>query len=374
MMILGSLTLLPALLGWVGTRIDNTSRAALIAVGIAVVGAIVGFFTGQAALYLAGFVAGDRLLRRSASPSSRCASSSRTAPSAPRSSASGTAGAASSSTGRGRACSAPPACCSCWRSRCSRSASASATTATCPRTRPSAGPTTCSPRASGPGTNGPLFITVEGDAATDQAAARRSSSQTIAGTEDVATAFPAADQRRAWRSSSSTRTSAPQDAETTDARRHAARRRDPGDRRRRQGRRPHGRVRRLRQLPRRAHAAADRRRAAAQLPPADGRVPQPPRAAQGGGHEPAVDRRRLRHPRRHLPVGLGHGADRRRPGRADRGLGADVPVRHRVRPVDGLRGVPALPHQGGVRPHRRTTPPPSPTAWPPRPGSSPPPR
>ena len=32
------------------------------------------------------------------------------------------------------------------------------------------------------------------------------------------------------------------------------------------------------------------------------------------------------------------------------------------------------PDQGGVRPHRATTPPPSPTAWPPRPGSSPPPR
>ena len=39
MMILGSLTLLPALLGWVGTRIDNTTRAALIAVALAVVGA-----------------------------------------------------------------------------------------------------------------------------------------------------------------------------------------------------------------------------------------------------------------------------------------------------------------------------------------------
>ena len=41
MMMLGSLTLLPALLGWVGTRIDNTTRAALIAVGLAVVGALV---------------------------------------------------------------------------------------------------------------------------------------------------------------------------------------------------------------------------------------------------------------------------------------------------------------------------------------------
>ena len=64
---------------------------------------------------------------------------------------------------------------------------------------------------------------------------------------------------------------------------------------------------RLRRLPRRTPAAAHRRRAAAQLPAADGRVPQPARAAQGGDHEPAVDRRRLRHHRRHLPVGLGHG-------------------------------------------------------------------
>ena len=54
MMIIGSLTLLPALLGWVGTRIDNTSRAALIAVGIAVVFSLVGFFAGAPGLYLAG--------------------------------------------------------------------------------------------------------------------------------------------------------------------------------------------------------------------------------------------------------------------------------------------------------------------------------
>ncbi len=37
----------------------------------------------------------------------------------------------------------------------------------------------------------------------------------------------------------------------------------------------------------------------------------------------------------------------------DRRLDPDVPVRHRVRPVDGLRGVPPLAHQGGVRPHVR---------------------
>ena len=38
MMIVGSLTLLPALLGWIGPRIENTSRAALIAVGLALIG------------------------------------------------------------------------------------------------------------------------------------------------------------------------------------------------------------------------------------------------------------------------------------------------------------------------------------------------
>ena len=55
LMILGSLTLLPALLGLVGKRIDNTSRAALIAVAIAVVGAIIGFVADQSAAYLIGF-------------------------------------------------------------------------------------------------------------------------------------------------------------------------------------------------------------------------------------------------------------------------------------------------------------------------------
>jgi RND superfamily putative drug exporter len=56
MMMIGSLTLLPALLGWVGHRIDHTSWAALAAVGIAVVGAIVGVTTGQSAVFLGGFV------------------------------------------------------------------------------------------------------------------------------------------------------------------------------------------------------------------------------------------------------------------------------------------------------------------------------
>jgi RND superfamily putative drug exporter len=42
----------------------------------------------------------------------------------------------------------------------------------------------------------------------------------------------------------------------------------------------------------------------------------------------------------------------RRPGRADRGLRAGDDLRHRVRPVDGLRGVPDLADPRGVAAHR----------------------
>ena len=40
-------------------------------------------------------------------------------------------------------------------------------------------------------------------------------------------------------------------------------------------------------------------------------------------------------------------------GRTDRAVHPDDAVRHRLRPLDGLRGLPALPHQGGVAAHRR---------------------
>ena len=60
----------------------------------------------------------------------------------------------------------------------------------------------------------------------------------------------------------------------------------------------------------------------------------------------------VRRDRRGVPVGMAERRVRRRQARADRGVGADDAVRDRVRPLDGLRGVPPLPHQGGVRPHR----------------------
>jgi putative drug exporter of the RND superfamily len=57
MMMLGSLTLLPALLGWIGTRIDHTSRAALGAVALGVVGAFFGLVTKQEGIFIFGMLA-----------------------------------------------------------------------------------------------------------------------------------------------------------------------------------------------------------------------------------------------------------------------------------------------------------------------------
>ncbi len=51
-----SLTLLPALLGWVGTRIDRTTWAALVAVALIVVAAIVGIVAGASGIFLGGLL------------------------------------------------------------------------------------------------------------------------------------------------------------------------------------------------------------------------------------------------------------------------------------------------------------------------------
>jgi putative drug exporter of the RND superfamily len=57
MMMLGSLTLLPALLGWIGTRIDHTTRAALGAVALGVIGAFFGVVTKQEGIFIFGMLA-----------------------------------------------------------------------------------------------------------------------------------------------------------------------------------------------------------------------------------------------------------------------------------------------------------------------------
>ena len=56
-----------------------------------------------------------------------------------------------------------------------------------------------------------------------------------------------------------------------------------------------------------------------------------------------------------VPVGLGQVAARHRD-RAHRAVHADDAVRHPLRPLDGLRGLPPVPGEGGVRPHPRQRP------------------
>ena len=377
LMVIASLTLLPALLGWVGARIDNTTRAALIAgrPSLVVDDLRRRRLLGARRHAASAVRAGDRC---SSSPASlfkgaSCASSSPTAPRSPPSSASGTAGAASSSTARGRTSSSASCillCCS--PSRCSRSASASATTATTHEDQTVRRAYDLLAEGFGPGTNGPLLRHRPGrhrivDPSSAQAVRRRRCNRPI-----PASPSPPCRRRRPTTSRSSSCT-----------------------RRRRRRTRPrptlvHDLAFDIPSIT--ADTGVDAKVGGLTAGSSDfaaylaGRMPlligvvlllsfillmavfrSLARAAQGGGHEPAVDRRGLRHARRHLPVGLGHGLDRRRQGGTDRGLGPDVPVRHRVRPVDGLRGVPPLADQGGVRPHgargHPTTAPPSPTAW-----------
>ena len=94
-------------------------------------------------------------------------------------------------------------------------------------------------------------------------------------------------------------------------------------------------------------------RAGAQLPRPDGDAALAAAAAEGGPDEPALDRRRVRRPRRRLPVGLVRQPARlRKPGRARHDQRA-ADLRDRLRPLDGLRGLPHVAHPRALRRPRR---------------------
>ena len=229
------------------------------------------------------------------------------------------------------------------------------------------------PKASVPGFNGPLSLATEVPPGTDPAALQAitdaiGADSGVAFVSDPITNDDTDAHRRAVAGRPDDRPARRRD---DGPRQPAARRRAPrrhrGHRPRRRRRRKRRRRRRLHRLPVRAAALLLRRGARAVVPAADGRVPLAAGSAQGGHHEPAVDRRRLRRRRRRLPVGLGRRAARHRRG-TDRTVRADDAVRHRLRTVDGLRGVPPVPGPRGVGPHRRQPHSRSPTAWRRRPG------
>ena len=167
----------------------------------------------------------------------------------------------------------------------------------------------------GPGYNGPIIVTVSGaDASNPDVLAAFGEALAANGRRRHGfTRHP--DHRRplavlALRRQRATR---PGDDGT---RAPPARRRHPRVGRRRHGRRVQCGVGRLRGVPRRPAALAHRRGPAAQLPAADGRVPLAARAAEGRGHEPALDRRGVRRRGRGVPVGLGRRPHRRRHAKA----------------------------------------------------------
>ena len=78
--------------------------------------------------------------------------------------------------------------------------------------------------------------------------------------------------------------------------------------------------------------------------------------AEGHRPQPAQPERHLRGHGLDLPGGPPGRLAQLHPHRRHRHHHPDPDVLHRLRPVDGLRGLPALPDQGGVRPHGRQPP------------------
>ena len=108
-----------------------------------------------------------------------------------------------------------------------------------------------------------------------------------------------------------------------------------------------GRRRRL-PLPVQAVAAGDRAGDPAVVLAADDGVPVHRHPDQGRRHEPAVDGGGLRRDRGGVPVGLAGVVVRGEPDWSHRPVDSAHDVHHRVRAVDGLRGVPAVADPGGV--------------------------
>ena len=136
------------------------------------------------------------------------------------------------------------------------------------------------------------------------------------------------------------------------AARHGAAVRDGGHRARRTRRWRHGDLGRLDREHRQAHPAAHRRRGPAVDAAAARVVPQHRRRAEGGRDEPAVGGGGVRRGRTGPAGRLGRPADRRRHRDAAAGVRPGADVRGAVRPLDGLRGVPRQPDARGLAAHR----------------------
>ena len=311
-----------------------------------------------------GFLLAVLTLARSASSSPPLKQEVRRRPPKPlRADRSPTGGAARSSTARGRPPSAAPSCCSCWPSRSSACASASPTRATSPRTPPPARPTTSSPTASAPASTARSCWPPEVDGAADPAVLDGITAA-VAADPGVAFVSPAISDTVAGQDGGHhaylwqvTPTTSPQDEATTEL---VHRLRDDvlvageaalgtRDRRHRPGA-GHGRL--LRTCSARGC-----------------RTSSSPCWSLSFLLLMAVFRSLLVPLKavlmNLLSIGAAYGIivavvqwgwlsdlTGLAPG-PDRDVRPDDVLRHRVRAVDGLRGVPPVPGEGGVEPHRR---------------------
>ena len=308
--VIASLTLLPALLGFAGEKIERTKWRGLVAAGFVAIGlAGRGPQDSRARRRrLRARAAHDRARvrrraaeARGAAPAAEAAPRDGRVPVEPRHPAP-----AVDRDDRGGGRAALPR-----RSRCSSSASGSPTRATSPTTPRPSRPTTSIVDGFGKGSTGPIYLVAPVDDA-EQVGALAAVNDAVAADPDVEAVLgpqpndPENPTAVRWFVTPQRRPAGRVDDE---ARRAPALRRAPvgrgvdGHRRARQrlGRRQRRHV----GLHGRADADLLRRRADAVVPAAHARVPVAARAAEGRDHEPAVDRRGVRRDHRACSSGAG---------------------------------------------------------------------
>ena len=241
--------------------------------------------------------------------------------------------------------------------RCPRCTCASrrATPAPTRRTTPRGSPTTCSSRASAPASTRRCCSRSSCRRPGDTAALPKISDALSKQDGIAAVLPPQLNEAGDTATMIAYPTTTPQD-ERTDADRRDGADRDAAAGRGRD-RRAHLDRRHHRQQPRllpdhpRQAAAVHRRRRRPLAAAARGRLPLAADPGQGRHLQPALDRRRVRRRDPDLP-----GRPRREPvrrrDRPDRVVPADHGLRRRLRPLDGLRGLPRLPHARGVDAHQ----------------------
>ena len=202
--------------------------------------------------------------------------------------------------------------------------------------------------AYGAGVDGPLQVVVESSGGALSEPQLSSLADSLASVPGVATVgTPVINDDATLALLNVTPTSGPQEEATAQLlerlRSEVPSRRRPAGPRRGDGHRNHSYPGRPLRPARAPHGLVPGRRDRALVPAPDAGLPVAADPAQGGPAQPAQRWCLLRSGGGRLPVGLGRQPDRRPRNRADHAARADVDVRDPLRSLDGLRGVPPQP-------------------------------